>query len=216
MESALRNAALGAVLGLLCATWHPASAQVASATSAPPIAVSAPCCDAVADTLVELETTEAISSRDRKPGDSFGLRLHAPLIVDGSVVIPAGTMGIGQIVHAERARGGGKPGELILAARYLQLDDRQVRLHGMKLFAVGGDHSKTALAVAMAVGVFGQFVHGGEVEIPAGTLANAKLVEGFSTTTMAAPVAVGEAPPTVPTGAVTAPPDFQPTVRPQE
>jgi hypothetical protein len=216
MESALQSATLGVVLGLLCVTSLPASAQDASAASAPPIAVSAPCCNAAADTLVEIETTEAISSRDRQPGDSFGLRLRAPLIVDGAIAIPAGTAGVGQIVHAERARGGGKPGELILAARYLQLDGRQVRLHGMKLFAVGGDHSKTALAVAMAVGVFGQFVHGGEVEIPAGTLANAKLVDTFSTTTMVVPVAAGEAPATVPTTAVTAPSDFQPAVRPQE
>ncbi|MDB6163821.1 MAG: hypothetical protein JWL98_1253 [Xanthomonadaceae bacterium] len=139
-----------------------------------------PCCVATAGTVVDLETTEPISSRDRKHGDLFGLRLHTSLIRGGLVVIPAGTTGVGEIVHADRARGGGKPGELILAARYLQIGDQHLRLHALRLGATGKDNAGTALAVSMAIGVFAQFIHGGEVEVPTGTLAQARLLDDFT------------------------------------
>ena len=182
MNRARTRAALSATLlfGYACfAQAQDVPAQPAAAPTARPTEASA-CCRVDADSIVDLETMEPISSRDRKHGDLFGLRLHTSLLRDGVVVIPAGTIGVGEIVHADRARGGGKPGELILAARYLQVGDRHVRLHALKLGATGKDNSGTALAVSMAIGVFAQFIHGGEVEVPAGTLAQAKLLEEFT------------------------------------
>ena len=172
----LRTLAIG--LALIGAGAARAQDALPGATvSAPPAAVAgAACCRVAGGTVVQLETTELVSSRDRKHGDRFGLRLGAPLVVDGRLVAPAGTPGVGEIVHADRARGGGKPGELILAARYLQLGTIQVPLHGMKLGATGKDNTRTSLAVATAIGPFALFIHGGEIEIPPGTPAQARIV----------------------------------------
>ena len=192
MKTTIALAALAAVLGV-----SQAYAQVTQRTDSPAIApmsvASVPCCLVSAGTVVELEITDPISSRDRKHGDKFGLRLHAPLMLDGVIVLPAGTTGVGEIVHADRARGGGKPGELILAARYLQLQGSQVPLRGLKLGANGKDNTRKALAFSMAIGVWAQFIHGGEVDIPTGTIAEAKLTQDFTITTNATftpPVAI--------------------------
>jgi hypothetical protein len=87
--------------------------------------------------------------------------------------MPAGSVGIGEIVHAERARGMGKPGELILAARYLEVGDRKVPLRGLKLGSMGKDGTTDALVVSFIAGPLVGFMKGGEVEVPAGTRARA-------------------------------------------
>jgi hypothetical protein len=187
------------------------AARAQSATADVQATVAAACCHVAAGTVVELETTEPVSSRDRKHGDRFGLRLHAPLLVDDMVVLPAGTPGVGEIVHADRARGGGKPGELILAARYLRVGATQVSLHGMTLGATGKDKTRASMAVATAVGPLALFIHGGEIEIPTGTLAQAKLLadldrppQAGATALIAADRTTSAAPPRTPV--TTAPP----------
>lgn len=144
----------------------PASLEAAPAAGGPVLP---------ADATVELELVEAISSKTRKRGERFALRLRAPLVIDGVVALPAGIPGIGEIIHADRARGGGKPGELLLAARYLEYAGMHIPLRGFRVGANGKDHSKAALATAVALGPFAQFIHGGEVEIPAATTAQARL-----------------------------------------
>lgn len=141
---------------------------------------SAGCCLVPNGTVVEIEIAEPISSQRRKRGEKFALRLAAPLLVDGKTVLPAGVTGVGEIVHAASSGGGGKPGELLLAARYLEVDDRQIPLRGFRMGATGKDTSRTALAVSTAIGPFAQFIHGREIEIPAGTRANAKFAADTS------------------------------------
>ncbi len=142
-----------------------------------------------AGTLVELEIAEPISSRTRQRGETFALRLRTPLAVDGAVAIPAGTPGTGEIVHADRSRGGGKPGELLLAARYLELDGARIPLRGMKLGGNGKDRSAASLGLSLAVGPFAYFMHGNEIEIPVGALAEAKLAQDYAFTPRAADTA---------------------------
>ena len=141
--------------------------------------------EAPAGTPIEIEIRDTLDSKTSQRGDKFAFVLHAPISIDGQVVIPAGTPGVGEIVHAERARGGGKPGELILAARYLDFEGRQVKLRGMKLGTVGDDKSGKALGLSFipVVGLF-TYVRGGETVVPQGALAGAKLAEAF---TVAAP-----------------------------
>lgn len=130
-----------------------------------------------AGTEVELEIGETLNSAIRQRGDKFAIRLHAPLSHDDAIVIPAGTTGVGEIVHADRAHGGGKPGELLIAARYLELAGTQVPLRGLKFGGQGQDKTKVAIGTAIAIGVLAQFIHGKEIEIPAGTVVSAKLAQ---------------------------------------
>jgi hypothetical protein len=137
------------------------------------------CCRIPAGAAVELEIAQALSSAAQKRGDKFAIRLQAPLLHAGAVVIPAGTVGVGEIVHADRSHGGGKPGELLLAARYLEFDGAQIPLRALKFGGQGQDKTKVALGVSMAIGPLAHFIRGKEIEIPAGTIVTAKLAQDF-------------------------------------
>lgn len=146
-----------------------------------------PCQQLCAGQPLELELLEAVSSGQHKNGDRFALRLAAPLLADGAEVIPAGTTGIGEVIHASPSRAGGKPGELLLAARHLEFSGRLVPLRAMKLSARGKDQVNASLAVSVVTGPFGLFVRGGEIEIPAGTRAQAKLAQDLAAALDASP-----------------------------
>lgn len=147
-----------------------------------------------AGAVIELRLTEAIHSAHRKSGEAFAFEVHAAAALEGIEVIPAGTPGVGEVVHADRSRSGGKPGELLLAARHLQLGERRIALRGLKLGGAGADKAGAALAASFVIGPFALFMRGKEIEIPAGTVVEAKLAEA-----VALPVPVPPASDTTPT-----------------
>ncbi|QSX79516.1 cupin domain-containing protein [Agrilutibacter solisilvae] len=155
----------------------PADATAPQAAPAAAVAPEAPCCRLPQGTLVELEIGEIINSARHKRGDKFPLRLRSPIKVGDVVVVPAGTTGVGEIVHAMPARGGGKPGELLLAGRYLEFAGQQLPLRGLKVSTSGRDTYGLSLGLAYAVGPFAMFVRGHEIEVPAGTAVDAKLAQ---------------------------------------
>jgi hypothetical protein len=149
--------------------------------------------------LVEFTIDATLHSRHSKAGDKFVITLTAPLIVDGEPVIPAGATGEGEVTHAARSGLGGRPGELLLAARYIDTPDGRVRLRGFQFGAVGRDRSGESIYLGAAasgiaaaagsmapVGVIGILISGGEIEVPAGTTATAKLYGEFAFTTQPA------------------------------
>lgn len=141
-----------------------------------PVDTAATCCTVADGTVVRIEIAETISSKTAQRGQPFRLRLAEPLQHDGMILLPAGTEGIGEVIHADRARVGGKAGELLLAARSLRAPDGStIPLRGLRLGAVGKDHSSGSLATSIAFGVIGMAVHGGQVEVATGTPAQAKL-----------------------------------------
>jgi hypothetical protein len=146
----------------------PAAAPTAPSAAAPAV-LSLP-----ANTVIELETVDTVNSRLNKPGDFFKLRVAAEVRIGGVLVIPAGTPATGQVVHAAKAGGGGKAGELILAARFLSLPQGEVRLRS-GFGATGRGRIGASLATALAVGVFGMLVKGKNLELPAGTALSARL-----------------------------------------
>lgn len=170
--AALSFCAASAAQGVDVPVQHPAPP---AAISGSPATAPADCCLVAEGTQVLLEIAEPLSSSTAKRGDKFRFRLAEDLISQSRVLLPAGTEGIGEIVHANSSRGGGKPGELLLAARYLDHDGQQIPLRGLKLGGRGKDTSAVAIAAATGIGPFALFIHGKEVEIPVGTQAIAKL-----------------------------------------
>jgi len=160
----------------------PVPAPTGTETGAP--ATDAPACCAIAAlTEIEIEIAEPLSSKASRQGQHFAIRLAEPLVVDGHVVVPAGTPGVGEVVHSAKAGGAGRAGELVLAARYLELDGQRIPLRS---FRYGPRHGKdktgavntgnmVAAAVMPAASLVGFLVKGGEVDIPAGTRASAKV-----------------------------------------
>jgi hypothetical protein len=159
-----------------------------------PQAAASPRFDVPANTLLELEAVDSVSSATNHPGDLFALRLSEPLRWGPTELLPAGTPVQGQVVHAARSRGGGKAGELLLAARYAQTAQGRIRLRS-NFGASGKDHTKGALAASLVVGVFAMAIHGSEQVVTPGTPLSARLAE----------------PVTFQCGAVTASPVIPPT-----
>lgn len=188
----LTRSALGAMGALVLAGWAQAQGAPAATAPAPAPAMSAaaptavavvaaptdtgPCCHIAAGTPIRLELTDKVTSRDQKRGDKFGLKLAEPLVVGGIVVLPQGVQGVGEVVDAGSSGMGGAPGKLLLAGRYLTWNGQQIPLRGLKIGGAGKDHSQLAMGVGLAVGgVFGLLVHGGNIEVLAGTQADAKI-----------------------------------------
>lgn len=135
----------------------------------PGIAVMLP-----ANTVVELEMVDSISSKTSKSGDFFRLKTALPVQRDGIEIIPAGTPVVGQVVHAQAASGGGKAGELIVAARYIELPQGQIKLRS-GFGATGQDKTNDAVVAAILVGVFSMMIKGKDLELPAGHALSARL-----------------------------------------
>jgi hypothetical protein len=178
--------ALAVAAGAL-AVAAPASAQEPAEPPEAPAeaAVSPPadCCAIAALTEIEIEIAEPVSSKTHRQGMPFAIRLAEPIIVDGRLVVPAGTRGMGEVVHSARAGGAGKAGELILAARYLELDGQRIRLRSFRYGPRQGKDktgavntgNMVAAAVMPAASLIGFLVKGGNVDIPANTRATAKV-----------------------------------------
>jgi len=147
----------------------------------PHVPVRKACCLVPAGTVVQVELRDPVSTKVKKPGDSFALRLSAPLIVNGRILLRAGTPGVGQVVESARPGIGGKPAELVLAARYLTRRRVRVPLEGLQLAAAGHDNSRAAQILGLSgfafapLGFAGLAVKGGDVVFAQGTSATAKL-----------------------------------------
>ncbi len=129
--------------------------------------------------LVDIEIAAPLSSATSKDGDTFPIKLASPIIVGGRVVIPAGVTGMGQVVHAQKSGMGGGGGELLLAARYLEVNGRRLRLRSFNAARYGKNQTGAALATSYAFGVFGLAVKGKNTEFAAGSVAEAKVAEAF-------------------------------------
>lgn len=147
---------------------------------------------APAGTELMFEMVDSLSSKTSQRGDRFSLRLIEPLVLDGQLLIPAGTLAVGEVVHADRARAGGQAGELILAARYLDWDGRQLPLKSFRA-GVGRSRTDAAVGVMVAAGVAGFLVRGGQLEIAAGSPISATLREAVELPVLPMPAAADPA-----------------------
>ena len=144
-----------------------------------------PCCQVLANTPVVIELTEPISTKVQKSGDAFAFRLAAPLVVDGKILLKAGTPGTGEIIQITQPGLGGKAAKLVAAVRYLTVGDRQAPLKGLQLASVGRNNSDVSNAVGVGgmvfapLGVAAFAVKGGSIVLPVGTKATAKLAQAM-------------------------------------
>jgi hypothetical protein len=160
---------------ILSATPADESSQVQSAlTQAETAADTEPAQIMIAaGTPVELELRADISSKINKTGEWFDLALAAPLRINDVEILPAGTPGRGQIVHAAKGGFGGGSGELLLAARYLTVGNQQIPLRKFRLSGRGSDNMAEAMIINAAVPIVGLLVSGGNITIASGTKSTA-------------------------------------------
>jgi hypothetical protein len=153
-----------------------AHSATATAPSTVATAVATPCCLIPGGTIIEIAIDDPLDSKTAVIGQHFAIHLTTPLqLNDGNFVIAAGTRGVGEVIHAAKAHMGGKAGELILIARYLDVGGVQVPLRGFHLGGQGKDNSTLVMAAVISVGIAGMLISGGEKRVPTGTLATAKI-----------------------------------------
>ena len=95
-------------------------------------------------------------------------------LAEDLVIVPKGAKALGEVIHVQKSGFGGRGGELILAARYLEHNAQKITLRSLKPYTglyVGKNNSNTALAVSMIpyAGLMSLFITGGEIVIPQGT-----------------------------------------------
>ncbi|PLK25605.1 hypothetical protein [Novosphingobium sp. TH158] len=171
--------AIGAVLAALAVDAGSVQA------SADPSAVS--CTDCVpALTPVELMIDAHLGSKLSTTGAVFPLHLAKPIVIAGREVVAAGAVGEGEVIHAKKAGGMGAAGELVLAARFITVDGRPLRLRSMRMAMAGKDaiHTVDTINAASAasllpIGLVGFFMSGRNVVVTKGTVAEAKTAADF-------------------------------------
>jgi hypothetical protein len=131
---------------------------------------------------VTVELAEAVDAQAVMPGDTFALRLAAPVTANGRVVLPAGAPGVGEVIEAAKPGLGGKAAKLVLAARSLRTPGgADIPLKALQLSSGGQGRQTAATALGLAgigfapLGFVGFAIHGGDVAFPAGTRASARL-----------------------------------------
>ncbi|WP_394727191.1 hypothetical protein [Altererythrobacter sp. GH1-8] len=128
-------------------------------------------------TPVYISVDAPLGSKTSTTGETFPITVTEAVIVDGVEVIPVGTKGEGEVIHAKKAGGSGSGGELILTANYIALGEQKIPLRSMELGVTGKDQTDLALATGIFAGPIGFLVRGKNIDVPEGMLAGAKLAQ---------------------------------------
>jgi hypothetical protein len=161
---------------------RPAHAQEAGPVADAPVAAVTICSHPIpALTPIHIEILADLGSATSHSLDPFPIRLADPIIVDGVEVVAAGSDGQGEVVHAKKSGGSGTPGELVLAARWIEACGQRLKLRSMNFSAAGASAfgavntlNIVSAASPLPIGLIGFVVSGRNVTYPKGTLAWAK------------------------------------------
>jgi hypothetical protein len=128
-------------------------------------------------TQLNLVTRTQVSSKDNKPGDRVYLDVAEGLSYRGQVVVPAGSVAVGEVASLQRNGHVGKKGKIGIRLLYLQTPYGPVDLTG-RVKDEGTSGTIPSIATMMFVSVLGGFfIHGTSATIPAGTSVEAMLAD---------------------------------------
>ena len=135
-------------------------------------------------TEVPVKTRTELTTQKKalRVGERFDIETAEPVMLDGHIVIPVGTPGVGEITSVTNKGMWGKSGHFDLRLLYLRAGDRQIRLSGTM-----NDKGKAGGVGAVAVSAIvflpaGFFMTGTSARIPAGTLIRGTLDEDVPVT----------------------------------
>lgn len=140
------------------------------------LAQEVPVASLPAGTVLLLRLETPLSSKTATTGQAVAFSVARAVSSAGQEVVAVGVPVHGEIIHAAKARWGGKPGELMLAARRLQLPSGAVKLRS-NLGVVGADATNEAMMFGMLTFGLGSFLSGGEITLPAGAFFAARTAE---------------------------------------
>lgn len=159
------------VAAMIAAVLFVGAAQ-AQTNAQPAVAVVAPAAGSVlrVGTEVPLKLSEELTTKGKKlkTGYRFHLEVAENVLVDGHVVIPAGTPAFGEVTDVRNKGMWGKSGHLNARVLYALVNGRQIRLTGN--FDDKGVTGTAGVVGAVALlPVAGFFTTGTSAKLPVGT-----------------------------------------------
>lgn len=127
------------------------------------------------DTILEVKLTEAISSKKMKKGNIVPLVLCDNLLINDTVVVPAGTTVNGIVTDAKSNGRFGRSGKLEFNITSVKtINHVDIPLEYVARKEAGSDGGAVAVAAVVSL-VGGFFMKGKNVEFPANTIFEAKV-----------------------------------------
>jgi hypothetical protein len=153
-------------MALIMQAVEPVAAQPAVTAAAEPVATTKP---AIPDgTEVQLTLSETLTTKKHVKGDLFKLIVTEDLLVDGVVILPKGTIVMGEVTRSETKAAFGVSGKIEARLLYAELPTGTLRLSGSIGNKGKSGTAGTALTYA-AVGTIAFVVTGKSAEIKEGT-----------------------------------------------
>lgn len=155
---------------------------------------------------VRLRTELTTKNKVLRVGQRFEVETSEPVMLDGRVVIPVGTPGVGEVTSVTNKGMWGKSGHFDIRLLYLRVGDRQIRLSGtLDDKGVAGGLGAAAVSAIVFLPA-GFFMTGTSARMPAGTIVKGSLdedvpvafIEGLAPTPIAAPGAAAASTPVSP------------------
>lgn len=165
---------LSAAIALPCAAFGQVPVNPIAPAPAPIMAIQ-PVSNGYAvlrtGTPVILKLAEELTTKDKKlkSNQHFQMQVAEDVIVDGVVVIPAGTPAVGEITDVRNKGMWGKSGRFAGQILYLTVNGRQIRMNGVfdSKGTAGGIGAVAVSAIVFAPAGF--FISGTNAKMPIGT-----------------------------------------------
>lgn len=93
-----------------------------------------------------------VSSATAHTGDTFSAIVDEPLIVDGQILVPRGTMATGRVLEAKNSGSLLEPGYFRIVLLSLNLAPRPVAIETSSIFAKGGPREEINVSAGIAAG----------------------------------------------------------------
>ncbi|WP_242138426.1 MULTISPECIES: hypothetical protein [unclassified Sphingomonas] len=119
-------------------------------------------------TALHLKTRTELNTKDNQAGDRFYLEVAEPVVYRGQVVVPAGSLAVGEVMRSEKNGYFGKRGQLDVRLNYVQTPSGPVRLSG-RAARKGLDQALLAIGGGVVVAWPMLFIHGTSGRLPADT-----------------------------------------------
>jgi len=122
-----------------------------------------------AGTAVPMKTTQRLSSKRAHQGQRFDLEVIEDILVDGLVVIPRGSRGVGEVSRVIEKGMFGKSGKLQVRVLFVEAGGTRIRLDGQARDRGKSGVAPVLLAVPL-IGLSATMISGTSAVIPPGTM----------------------------------------------
>lgn len=154
-------------------------------------------------TPLKVMLNQELTTKTSKIGDQFDVTVLEDVMANGTIVIPKGAVGRGEVTFAADKGGFGRAGVMLIALRTLDLGGKSVALDG-RYREEGDNRNGATVATWIAVGVFSGFIKGKTGTIPKGRELLARTGEDIVFVPGAPPPPVPQAAPAEPAAAAPA------------